>query len=239
MVAPHDTGDLVRSLVRVPGSGYNRTAGSVCFDLGRTSTLAATVPVSPVLPPALTGPRTAQSAGPSISQKHQLNASSKLGSNIGVNSGILKTGAAIPSSTVATSRKRPCPQEPSVENTSPVNAESSATGSRQPITMEGLLASKRARIVCLTPQQVAEHSRNIVQVSTPSGPMLFLPLPQQLLANTPVGLTPATIAQLLQERNNLRQENQVLQQQLSLFQQLFRNKERLTSVVKRLGVNVA
>ena len=56
MVAPHNTGDLIRSLIRVPGSGLDKTAGSEFLDLGRTSSLAARVPVPRTLPPAL-GPR--------------------------------------------------------------------------------------------------------------------------------------------------------------------------------------
>ena len=43
MVAPHQVGDLVRSFVRVPGCGSKRSAKVSFCDLGRTSTLAATV----------------------------------------------------------------------------------------------------------------------------------------------------------------------------------------------------
>ena len=53
MVVPHDTGDLVRSLVRVPGSGSNLSAGSECLNLGRVSNLAASVNIPSTLPPEL------------------------------------------------------------------------------------------------------------------------------------------------------------------------------------------
>ncbi|KAK7021314.1 hypothetical protein SK128_018994 [Halocaridina rubra] len=43
---------------------------------------------------------------------------------------------------------------------------------------------------------------------------------------------------LLQQREALHQENRALHQQLALFQQLFRNKDRLKSVLKRLGVQL-
>ena len=52
MVVPHCTGDLVRSFVRVPSSGIEKSAKPVFCDLGRTSTLAATISVPQNLPPA-------------------------------------------------------------------------------------------------------------------------------------------------------------------------------------------
>ena len=52
MVAPYEIGDPVRSFVRVPGSGSDKTAKSKCCDLSRVSSAAATVPVRPTLPNA-------------------------------------------------------------------------------------------------------------------------------------------------------------------------------------------
>lgn len=52
MVAPHQVGDLVRSFVRVPGSGSEKSAKPAFCDLARASTLAATVSVPQNLPPA-------------------------------------------------------------------------------------------------------------------------------------------------------------------------------------------
>ena len=52
MVAPHQVGDLVRSFVRVPGSGSEKSAKPVFCDLAKASTLAATVSVPQNLPPA-------------------------------------------------------------------------------------------------------------------------------------------------------------------------------------------
>jgi len=52
MVAPHQVGDLVRSFVRVPGSGSEKSAKPAFCDLARASTLAATISVPQNLPPA-------------------------------------------------------------------------------------------------------------------------------------------------------------------------------------------
>ena len=52
MVAPHQVGDLVRSFVRVPGSGFEKSAKPAFCDLGRASNYAATVSIPQNLPPA-------------------------------------------------------------------------------------------------------------------------------------------------------------------------------------------
>ena len=52
MVAPHQVGNLVRSFVRVPGSGSEKSTKSAFCDLARASTLAARVSILQNLPPA-------------------------------------------------------------------------------------------------------------------------------------------------------------------------------------------
>ena len=44
---------LVKSFVLIPGSGSDPSAGSECLNLARVSSLAASVPISSTLPPAL------------------------------------------------------------------------------------------------------------------------------------------------------------------------------------------
>lgn len=213
MVAPHDTGDLVRSLVRVPGSGSDRTAGSECLDLARASSLAASVPVPQSLPPALATPR--------VVQRPHASRNEKLGGQVGVAAGILQASGAASNS--SEDRKRSLSQV------------SSSSGNANGETNS---APKRARLVYMTPQQVMSQANRVVPLSTPAGPVLFLASQPQTPNSPPITLSEASIAQLIQERNSLRQENLALQQRLSLFQQLFKDKKRLGSVVKRLGVNV-
>ena len=57
MVAGHVQGDLIRSLVRIPGSGWDTLMISVTLDLGKMSDLVATIPVPSQLPQALIGSR--------------------------------------------------------------------------------------------------------------------------------------------------------------------------------------
>ena len=204
MVVPYDTGDIIRSLVRVPGSGSDRTAGSECLDLARVSSLAASVRVEPTLPAALATPKII------IRKSHHTSSlNEKLGSQVGTAAGIIKE--AKPSGSGDHKRER---------QTGDLSA---------PVT-------KRARIVYMTPQQVMSQANRLVPISTPVGPILFLPLQAQMQNQTPpLSLNEASLSQLIQERNNLRQENRNLQERLSLFQQLFKDKKRLDSVIKRLG----
>ena len=57
MVLPFDRGELVRSLVRVPGSGTDKKAGSECLDLSKVSSLVAAIRTPSELPPALISPK--------------------------------------------------------------------------------------------------------------------------------------------------------------------------------------
>ncbi|KAK7068133.1 hypothetical protein SK128_024287 [Halocaridina rubra] len=192
MVAPHETGALVRSLVRVPGSGSDRNAGSDCLDLARVSTLAAAIPVPKTLPAAL-----------------------------------------------ASAKAPPKPLESRNEKligkTAPVSGDGDRKRSLEssPVSM-----TKRTRLVYMTPEQVMNNANRIVTMSTASGPVLFMPLQAPSPSTSQPSVSEATITQLVQERNNLMQENQMLQRQLLLFQQLFKDKKRLGSVVKRLGVQI-
>ena len=204
MVAPHDTGDLVRSLVRVPGSGSDRTAGSECLDLARASSLAASVPVPSTLPPALATPKVTPPPAKKLD-------------NQGVAAGIL------PKSSDSESRKRQLPESSSA-------TEGNSAGTSPP--------PKRARIVYMTPQELQSHASRVVPLNTPNGTVLFLAAEPRTANSPPINLSKASLAELIKERDNLRKENQELQKRLALFQQLFRDKKRLTSVVKHLGVNV-
>lgn len=198
MVAPHDTGDLVRSLVRVPGSGSNRAAGSECLDLGRASSLAASVPVPTTLPAALTTLKVIRQPPASVSKK--------LGGHVGAKAGILPT--------------KPEDRKRQLSEVSP--------GSEA-------AAPKRPRLLT-----VRQASPLVVPGQPVIGPVMVVSLQPQTPPSTPtINFSGSTsLSQLIQERDILRKENQELQKRLSLFHQLFKDKKRLTSVVKQLSVNV-
>lgn len=77
MVAPYEVGDPTRLFVRVPGSGRNKEAKSLCCDLSKVSSAAASVPVWPAATVAAnvsTAPRSAQQQrnnGQNITEKEE------------------------------------------------------------------------------------------------------------------------------------------------------------------------
>lgn len=152
MTGPVDTGDLVRSLVRIPGSGHVRSAGTICLDLSRVSTLAALVPVPQTLPPALV----------SYKQPSPRNAAdqTKLGSKTAAAIGALPRTLSVYTNR---GRKRSCAEEAST---------GSARGSAALFQNPPL---KRSRIVYMTAEQLARFS-NVSTINTPSGPIFCIAL---------------------------------------------------------------
>ena len=164
MVAESDSGQLIRSLVRVPGSGWNQQlAGQITLDLSRLSTKA---PVSQILPRDLL---------------------------------------------YSVCRKRPLPKS-SAEN----------NGQQPPPQPQPHLqpATKRARVVYMTPADVMSHAGRIVPVSTSIGPVLFLPLQPQTVNSPPLALSQSAVHQLIEERNSLRRQNMILSQYCLRFHQV-------------------
>ncbi|XP_027214724.2 uncharacterized protein [Penaeus vannamei] len=212
MVGPVDTGELVRSLVRIPGSGHDRSAGSTCLDLARVSTLAASVPVPQTLPPALM-PHKQPPPQYAVDR-------TKLGSN---------TGAAIGALLPNRGRKRSCAEEASTASARSSAASSQSSGQSPPV--------KRTRIVYMTAEQLA-RCPNVSTINTPSGPIFCMSLRSTSSTTPAPAISQDNLSQLLNERNNLRQQNVQLQQRLALYLHIFRNRNRLTSVAEGLGVKI-
>ncbi|KAK7083991.1 hypothetical protein SK128_022184, partial [Halocaridina rubra] len=105
MVGPHTTGQLVRSLVRVPGSGHEREAMPSFLDLSKVSSLAATVHVPRSLPKELV-----KNYQPSSTE--DFSSTAKFQGNIKLENKDFVQGQNTiqdPSPKKATGQKRPCP----------------------------------------------------------------------------------------------------------------------------------
>ena len=86
------------------------------------------------------------------------------------------------------------------------------------------------RVVHMTPAEVIQHADNIVSIQTSSGVVrLYFP------SSSPEIIS---LEAVLQELHNLKEENVTLQRKVGLFQQVFRNKEKLISILKHLGITV-
>nr|BDT63583.1 MAG: hypothetical protein [Pasiphaea japonica whispovirus] len=218
MVAPHENGNLVRSLVRVPGSGSDMTAGSEYLDLARTSSLAASVRIPQSLPAALTTRR--------IPRPH-VSLNDKLGGQVGTATGIL----------TATDDPRHTHFKDFSASGGAANINCNPPRKRARLvymTPQQVINQANRMVSVVSP---VEHVL-LLPMQPQTSQTSYTP-------NSPISLTRASLAQLIQERNNLRQENQMLRQEnqklqyrLLLFQQLFKDKKKLGNVVKRLGLNV-
>ncbi|KAK7083315.1 hypothetical protein SK128_022586, partial [Halocaridina rubra] len=208
MVADYNSKDLIRSLVRVPKSGRDASLESSLLDLSNVSQLAATIPVSRTLPPELSRP---------FGKKNQGNRTEN--KNV-----IAKPLLQELKETSAGAKKRSLAEEPMVGANMVMGQEQSAPPNKR---------------VCVTYMTKADAVRAFPWgrfVNIPSGTVYVVSglqaQPQAL------DISGDSTLKLLQQREALQQENRALHQQLALFQQLFRNKDRLKSVLKRLGVQL-
>ncbi|XP_071513576.1 uncharacterized protein [Panulirus ornatus] len=115
-----------------------------------------------------------------------------------------------------------------------------AGGRRQPYLAARPSAAKVARVVYLKqPQQPPFPGRVAVLRAGPGRAHR----PRLLLCGEAAARMAAlpkwTPAQLLQERDRLRRENQELHGQVSHFQQLFQNREQLIHLLRRLGIEAS
>ena len=258
MVAPDESGVLSRSLVRVPGSGSDRSATPVSCDLGRVSSLAAMVPINPNLPDIITRhgapasiPRTLTEAEVTVD---------KLGSQL--SGPVRRVRVRTTSSQPYQVPRRTGDQTTPSGTTAPFPLIPPPPQAELPPNFS---ADRRARIRYLTPEEAMRRAPNILHVNTQHGPVLFMPVQSegsklhraQVISNPNVqarpvvqrviqeatphqgpGLRIMTLEQLMKEQSDLRQENQDLNQQVSRFRQLFQNPERLVSVLRQLGIKV-
>ena len=211
MVAQNDTGQVVRSLVRVPGSGFDITLPSNCLDLGKMSSIAASIRISP-LPSCLVQPQREHKAKRAEMETEysctlkecQLDKHQKTDFYAKTEKRQIEEGQTAPQKKQRCDTKKE--QSPDINDSRPI-------------------------VIC-GHMQLLVHSGHIIQIKSPASGN-----------STSMGIlgvdgTTPSMSQLHQELSSLRAENASLKRKLSLFQQLFKNKNRLTSVVKRLGVKV-
>ena len=232
MVAPHETGDVVKSLIRIPGSGKDRTLPSECCDLSKVSALAAAVPVD-TLPPVLAQPQAAGETSDTVemsnrsSYKNKQERPKSLASEFGSRTN--------PRQQPAQSRR--------IQNAPRNNSLAKRTG------RHGLPSPKKPRQIVANSRE--PNSSNLQMPSTSSTAQLPMNStsqpqygrylqPQQSIQQGHLSflqtgfMTTITLSQALEELGVLQSQNAELRKRISLFQQLFQDKKRLASVVNTL-----
>lgn len=250
MAPPYSSGFLVRSLVRVSGSGRDSTASATQIDLSNVSSLAATVPVTHPLPRQLLLP-------PNTTEKNcktppQWNAEILSPSQDGVN----KSSLARQQQHTATAQARK-QQKTAIAHTR-VTAKNLGKRMRdQNPEDEAQMHQPRHKIRKCENVSQGRNANTSPAVLSHDGLAIFLPAQGQQLnlvpytflvnptqtqhQNPPIPTSNKCISVLdvLHECKALKEEIAELQAKLSLFKQLFMNKQKLISVVRTLGLNIA
>ena len=229
MVAPYELGDPIRSYVRVPGSGTDKAARPLCCDLSRVSLLAAAAPIPPshvqdTQPSANEQPEAGQAMGTGVDTKQDLKARLK---NLEVKHGLEGNNQATsPPNHEALSndqnrendctvnpRKRSCREE--AEATEDGSGDTSST------------CPKRARVTPRENDGGRDRSISSVGINTAG-----------CGSQTPsVGTqTNEPMNDVVRERNQLREQNIVLERRLAVFRDLFRDRERLIRLLRAVEV---
>ncbi|KAK7074127.1 hypothetical protein SK128_011804 [Halocaridina rubra] len=211
MVASHDPGQLVRSLVRIPGSGTDRNLPSACVDFSNISSLAGRVRVSRTLPPALRRPMLEHApkreVGEASSSGYLLEESTK---------------------SIDNTRKRGREQDIGT-----VQCQAKEVSSSSP-------PSKMFRVAYMTKAEAVKNFPLGKFVNSSSGVKYVVDDYQKEHNHTvPGAFLACSASQLIKQRQSLLEENRLLRHQLILFKQLLGNKERLASVAKSLGVHIS
>ncbi|XP_063888725.1 uncharacterized protein LOC135115724 [Scylla paramamosain] len=191
MVADLKIKDVPRSLVRVPGSGrgHGAAAPAISCDLGRVSSLAATIPVNPCLPAIMIGTKMVAVSSTNYQAKNKL-------ATVGIQgiSANVSTRRPVNSEAEAEIRQGTKRARVSVDSTT-TNASSCEPVGVSPGTQSN---GNQERPNPTTKRRVVTARRT---------------QPRRVLSSD----YSRSIEDLLEEQRNLREENRLLQQQLAHY----------------------
>lgn len=227
MVAPYEIGDPVRSFVRVPGSGTDKNATPLSWDLSRSSTVAAAVPVQQTFP----------SATPITSP---LKPAESLGENAGANSE--EHGSEAPTQTEEASQNS-LSVDPPVEDRSEQSNPEVRGCKRRYIEESGTIESSESNTVGPSPAKSvrvslrAKESTTNVGSSTAVGSPVSDELAKVMEERDQLCQENLELKAKVKELDQLRQEKLRLEERLTLFHDLFKNKNRLAMLLRRLNMH--
>ena len=228
MVAPHNSGQLIGSFVRIPGSGMSSNKTSQ-IDLGNISTFAASVPVHP-LPSNLV---VVQPRG-GIRAQHRRTEKKKEEKN--------EEKKMEGEEQEDGKKKRDTTQE---EAAAPHPKKRQRFGGGGDDDETGTTVAA-ATVTTTTGHSPIDKIKNDVDRTAHPHPSY-----SSSLSSSSSSSAATVVSQQQQQHNHhhhhhdllqqltfLRRENAKLNRKISLFQQLFKNKKRLASVAKRLGLKI-
>ena len=235
----------VKSMVRIPGSGYDHKADPVLLNLSKVSSLAALIQVPQSLPKPFYRLNSSNQISPNNSSKiSPSNLFQQKVNNNGVCAGkfmdtsarsLPKTEAIV--SIASNKNKRKYPEESKKKDNysftfSAVNKirKNSVITSQTNIQPQKTITINATQIGSATS---SSGSSSQILISS-SGTLQFgnLVLTNGIQQSQTI---PSLLTKLLKERDQLRNENQELNQRLIKFQSIFRNRDSLKYLISRLS----
>lgn len=215
MVADFKIKDVPRSLVRVPGSGRSQgsAAPAISCDLGRVSSLAATIPVNPSLPAIMTGSKLF------VASPINDPANNKLATSPGL--------VGIPCSPASPSRRRPRNPEAEAETSQEIKrarlgVHTTSMGATNHSMVGGNVPSSQLVVVPATAQSSEGQDSPSV---TATRRIVTARRTQRRPVPSP-SYSSRSLEELLEEQRNLREENRILLQQLRHYTQMREERQR-------------
>nr|XP_045601303.1 uncharacterized protein LOC123760007 [Procambarus clarkii]XP_045601304.1 uncharacterized protein LOC123760007 [Procambarus clarkii]XP_045601305.1 uncharacterized protein LOC123760007 [Procambarus clarkii] len=244
MVAPYEIGDPVRSFVRVPGSGTDKVAKPICWDLSRSSTVAGAAPVQQTLPSAipvttLIKPTkshnednpTNEEQGAVAQAVHQTqearqNSSVTKSTSENISANNEQEGSVVQPAIPAEGASQNIPPKP-------LDEQSVGARKRKAIVESGRLEHEESTVESCACRKIARVAEEGGESNSADNHRTNMSSEVQGVVAKPVS---SEVSKLIKERDQLREENLELQKRLALFHDLFKNKKRLTMFVRRLGI---
>lgn len=249
MVAPYEIGDPVRSYVRVPGSGTDKTAKSLCCDLARVSSLAAAAPIPQnhvQEPPSTTSEQTARN--------ENVIANGNATGDVDHRDVTKDDNQEVPKATanVETDVRKDNDEAEEVkemqDSTQDTQDEQPSRNIQNPRKRtyqaeevrsdEGYgSGSPPRKLKCTKSLAATEVSSRQDGGAQSIGGVGINTAVCEKASTSSVGIqTTESLSTVVHERDQLRQQNILLERRLSVFKDIFRNKKRLVRLLKSLEV---
>lgn len=282
MAPPHGTGLAVRSMVRIPGSGWDRAASAVCCDFSKVSTLAASAVTPQPLP--LLHQKISSRPSPAASNMNKLaadEAQKKVCEEVAggsrkrasedtrltpepSSSKVARTSSVTPKTPSGVARTA---NPPRVVMLRPVQQLPDSYKQMQPVpALQGTLHGRPVTLIPVahlvgvplssavlcgpSPSPSNAASRPTVPSSARrpavgNGAEKIQPMHSGVILQTAtteplqrISITESSIQKLIEESQQLRRQNVLLNQRLSQYQEIFSDGQRLRREMSSLGIQM-
>lgn len=234
MVAPYEIGDPVRSFVRVTGTGSDKTTEPICWDLSRGSTAAGAAPVSQTLPRATPITTLLKPEGYAEKEEAAVAGSSPQPVEENTNQAAEEPQA----QAVAQAVPEPISRKRRVSDESGI-LEASSTTPEPPVKCARVSDTQEASSSGAQPSTSEVQDEKVPPVAEKIVVRVLEECSRLSKENGQLRKENANLKEQLVELEELRRKHKELEERVTLFHDLFKNKKRLSEFVRSLGISTA